>query len=283
MQKAILFILFVMSIFSLSTQNESKIYLLVRADDIGSFHAANVGCIESYQKGIARSVELMPPCPWFFGAVKMLNENKGLDVGIHLTLTSEWDYIKWRPLSFCPSLTGEAGNFFPMVWKNESYPPNHSIAESDWKLDEIEKELRAQIELSLKHVSNITHITTHMGFSSLDPKIGELVEKLAKEYDLFVDMSKVKRFPGWDRSKPVDTRIDQFCENLENLTPGTYLFVEHPAKDFPEMQLVGHPRNRDVAKQREMVTQVFTSKRVKKTIEKKGIKLISYGDYRKMQ
>ena len=273
-----MFLLFVLCIFPnfIFSQNNNTIYLLVRADDIGSFHAANLGCIESYQNGIARSVELMPPCPWFYEAVEMLNENPGLDVGIHLTLTSEWDYIKWRPITSCPSLTDEAGNFFPMVWKNEIYPPNNSIAEADWKLNEIEQELRAQIELSLKHVSNISHITTHMGFSNLDPKIGELVEKLAKEYDLFVDMSEVKRFPGWDRDKPVDTRIDQFCENLENLSSGIYLFVEHPAKDFPEMQPVGHPRNRNVAKQRDLVTKVFTSERVKKTIEKKGIKLISY-------
>jgi len=259
------------------------IKLIIRGDDIGSSHAANVGCIESYQDGIMTSVEIMPPCPWFFEAVKMLNEYPKLDVGIHLTLTSEWDYIKWRPLTECPGLTNEDGDFFPMVWKNNNYPPNFSIMESGWTIEEIEKELRAQIELSLKYLPQISHISTHMGFGSLDSKIGELVEELAKEYDLFVDISEVERFPGWDRSRPVETRIDQFCENLENLTPGTYLFVEHPAKDFPEMQPVGHVRNRDVAKQRDMVTRVFTSEKVKKTIKEKGIQLISYADFKKMQ
>jgi len=72
----------------LMAQN-NEIQLLVRADDIGSFHAANVGFIESYQNGIARSVELMPTCTWFPGAVEMLNENPGYDVGIHLLITSE--------------------------------------------------------------------------------------------------------------------------------------------------------------------------------------------------
>jgi len=72
-----------------TAQNDNTISLLVRADDIGSFHAANVGCIESYQNGIARSVELMPTCAWFPEAVKMLNENPGYDVGIHLLFTSE--------------------------------------------------------------------------------------------------------------------------------------------------------------------------------------------------
>lgn len=266
----------------LSAQKNDEIYLIVRGDDIGSSHAANIGCIESYQNGIMTSVELMPPCPWFFEAVEMLNENEGLDVGIHLTLTSEWSLYKWRPITHCPGLTDEAGNFYPMVWKNDNFPPGSSIMESNWTLDEIEKELRAQIELSLKHLPQISHITTHMGFGSLDEKIGELVEKLSKEYDLYVDMSEVKRFPRWDREKPVETRIDQFCENLESLTPGTYLFVEHPARDFPEMQPIGHKGSNDVAISREMVTRVFTSGKVKNTIEKKGIKLISYADYKKM-
>jgi predicted glycoside hydrolase/deacetylase ChbG (UPF0249 family) len=212
----------------------------------------------------------------------MLNENPKLDVGIHLTLTSEWDYIKWRPLTECPGLTNADGDFYPMVWLNENYPPNSSIAEANWTIEEVEKELRAQIELSLKYLPQISHLTTHMGFENYDPKIKELVKSLAKEYKLFVDMGNVKRFPGWDRNKPLESRIDQFCQNLKNLTPGTYLFVEHPAKDHPEMQPVGHARNRSVAKQRDMVTRVFTSAKVKETIKEKGIELISYGQYKKL-
>ena len=279
MQKVILFILTVMSTFFLSGQNENTIYLLVRADDIGSFHAANVGCIESYQNGIARSVELMPPCAWFPEAVEMLNENPEYDVGIHLTLTSEWSSVKWRPLTHCPGLIDDDGYFFPMVWKNKNFPPNSSIQESDWNLDEIEQELRAQIELSLKHVPHISHITTHMGFENFKPEIGRLVQNLAKEYDLYVDMPEVKRFPGWDRERPVESRIDQFCENLEKLTPGTYLFVEHPAKNFPEMQPVGHTGSNNIAQNRDMVTRVFISEKVKNTIERLDIKLISYKDF----
>ena len=279
MQKVILFILTVMSTFFLSGQNENTIYLLVRADDIGSFHAANVGCIESYQNGIARSVELMPPCAWFPEAVEMLNENPEYDVGIHLTLTSEWSSVKWRPLTHCPGLIDDDGYFFPMVWKNEDFPPGSSIQESDWNLDEIEQELRAQIEISLKHVPHISHITTHMGFENFKPEIGRLVQNLAKEYDLYVDMPEVRRFPRWDRERPVESRIDQFCENLEKLTPGTYLFVEHPAKNFPERQPVGHTGSTDVALSREMVTRVFTNDKVKNIIERLDIKLISYKDF----
>jgi len=261
----------------LMAQN-NEIQLLVRADDIGSFHAANVGCIESYQNGIVRSVELMPVCAWFPEAVEMLNENPGYDVGIHLTLTSEWSSVKWRPLTHCPSLVDEDGYFFPMVWKNPNFPAGSSISESDWKLEEIEQELRAQIELSLKHVPHISHLSNHMGFTMLDPKIGELVNNLASEYDLEVNTEGLQRFQGWGRDVPMEQRIDKFCENLEKLTPGKYLFVDHPAVASDEMDTVGHVGYENVAEDREWVTRVFTSEKVKQTIQQKGIKLISYKD-----
>lgn len=259
----------------------NSITLLIRADDIGSSHAANIGCIESYKNGIARSVELMAPCSWFPEAVEMLNENPGYDVGVHLTLTSEWSKYKWRPITCCPSLVDEDGFFFPMVWKNSNFPPNSSIEESKWKIEEVEQELRAQIELSLKYLPQVSHLSTHMGFSSLDPKIEEVVNKLAKEYKLEVNLEGFQRFPGWGKDVRPEERISKFCENLEMLKPGKYLFIEHPARDFEEMKPIGHIGSNDVAESREWVTRVFSSDKVKQTIQKKGIRLVSYADQKK--
>jgi len=270
---SILILLMSMEVFA---QNDDQIYLLVRVDDIGSFHAANKGCIETYRNGVAQSVELMAPCTWFMEATKMLNENPGFDVGVHLTLTSEWSNVKWRPLTHCPSLVDKDGYFFPMVWKNDNFPAGSSIQESDWKLKEIEQELRAQIEVSLRHVPHISHLSTHMGFQSLDPKIAELVSKLAKEYNLEVDLSGVQRFSGWTRETAYEDRIDQFCENLEKLTSGTYLYVEHPGFEGTEMESVGHKGYENVAIDRKWVTRVLTSDKVKNTISTKGIHLVSY-------
>jgi len=271
------FIILFMSI-GVFAQNENQIYLLIRTDDIGSFHAANLACIETYQNGIAQSVELMAPCAWFLEATKMLNENPGFDVGIHLVLTSEWSNIKWRPLTNCPSLVDEDGYFFPMVWKNENFPAGSSIMESHWKLDEIEQELRAQIELSLKLVPHISHISTHMGFNMLDEKIADLVARLAKEYNLEVNMDGIKRFSGWKSDDAYEDRIDRFCENLNKLTPGKYLYVEHPGHEGGEMETVGHKGYENVATDREWVTRVLTSQKVKETIQKKNIQLITYKD-----
>ena len=274
----VLLIVFLIPFRLIFAQNDNSVYLLVRADDIGSFHAANEACIESYKNGIARSVELMAPCAWFPEAVRMLNENPGLDVGIHLTLTSEWSNVKWRPLTNCPSLVDKDGYFFPMVWKNSNFPPGSSIAEADWKIEEVEKELRAQIELSLKYVPHISHLSNHMGFTMLDTRLKQLVEKLATEYKLGTETNNLGYFQGWGREVKPEERIDKFCENLENLKPGKYLFVEHPAKETDEMKTVGYKGYENVGLNREWVTRVFTSEKVKQTIQKKGIKLIGYGN-----
>ena len=274
----LLFSVVLLLLSNLLFSQKDEIYLLVRADDIGSFHSANVACIESYQNGIARSVELMAPCAWFPEAVKMLAENPGFDVGIHLVLTSEWSNVKWRPLTHCPSLVDKDGYFFPMVWKNNHFPENSSIQESKWKIDEIEQELRAQIEISLRYLPHISHISNHMGFTGLDPKLKELVEKLAKEYKLETETNNLDYFQGWGRDAKGEERIDKFCENLEKLKPGKYLFIEHPAKDSDEMKTVGHKGYENVGLDREWVTRVLTSEKVKQIIQKKGIKLISYAN-----
>jgi predicted glycoside hydrolase/deacetylase ChbG (UPF0249 family) len=262
-------------------QAAEEIRLIVRGDDLGSSHAADDACIQSYKEGIMRTVELMVPGPWFPEAVKMLNENPGLDVGIHLVLTSEWANMKWRPLSCVPTLVDADGYFFPMVWQNPNFPPKTSIQKSSWKLDEVEKELRTQIETALRHVPRISHLGCHMGCTSLDSSMASVENKLAKEYHLEWDYKalNVKLFQGWRNDvKVAEERIRQFVQNLELLQPGTYLFIEHPGLNVPEMQALGHKGYEEVATDRDAVTRVFTSKEVQAAVQRKGIRLVSYKD-----
>ncbi len=282
---ALLLFITTCGLFSQKFNPEEQVYLIIRGDDIGFSHAANVGCIESYKNGIMRSVELMPACPWFPEAVKMLKEVPGLDVGIHLALTSEWSNMKWRPLTTAPSITDDDGYFYPMVWKNANFPANSSIEEADWDIDEIEQELRAQIELTLKYIPYATHAGVHMAASKLDPQIGELIERLREEYDLVVSLEShgVKRFEGWGDSGSLDERIKNFTTNLEKLEPGIYLFVDHPAINTPEMQSIGHKGYENVAEDRDWVTKVLTSEKVKQSIEDNEINLISYKSLKNSQ
>jgi predicted glycoside hydrolase/deacetylase ChbG (UPF0249 family) len=257
------------------------IVLLVRADDIGSSHAANLACIESYRNGIARDVEVMVPCAWFPEAVRMLRENPGLDVGVHLTLTSEWENMKWGPLTSAPSLTDSIGYFFPMVWKNQNFPPASSIQEASWNLGDVERELRGQIETATRLIPQVSHISSHMGFNGLDSSIQEVYSRLEKEYGLRIEFPvEPKWFNGFGKAKTLEDKIANFAAELENLKPGLYMHVEHPALDTPEMRAIGHRGYYTVAEERDAVTKVFTSDRVKETVRKKGIRLIGYKDLR---
>ena len=157
--------------------------LIVRADDMGSFRAANIACLEGYKNGVETSIEVMVVTSWFPEAARMLRENPGVDVGLHFTITSEWDNVKWRPLTQCPSLVDSDGYFLPMMSPNKAYP-GLSIRENNWNLAEIEREARAQIEMALKHIPHISHISGHMGSLNFAPEVGELMQRLGEEYNL---------------------------------------------------------------------------------------------------
>ncbi len=265
----------------MTSAQESEIKLLVRVDDMGFSHAANVACIYTFQQGIARSVEVMVPGPWFEEAVRMLQDNPGLDVGIHLTLTSEWSNLKWRPLTYCPSLTDEDGYFFPMVFKNDRFPPNRFLGEAPWQLTEIERELRAQIELAIKKIPQVSHLTAHMGVTSMHDETKSLLVKLAREYDLHLvpENLAVARVPRWSGKEfNAKQKERRFLDMLDQLTPGTWLLVEHPGYDTEELETVGHPGYENVAADRDGVTRVLTSKKVQRAIAKKNISLINYTD-----
>lgn len=278
MLKKILVILIL--IFLVNTlYGQDKVRLIIRSDDIGSTHAANVACIKSYTEGITQSVELMVPCPWFEEAVSMLNDHPALDVGIHLVLTSEWEHMKWRPLIDSPGLKDKDGYFYPMIWPNENFGEDKALKHADWKPEEIENEFRAQIELALRKVPHISHLTCHMGCSSWDKRVSDIYKKLASEYNLDIDPSDygVKRFQ-WNRNGDEDVRIQNFITALDKLTPGNYMFVEHPGLNTPEMRALGHSGYYDVAEGRAFVTKLLTDDRVKNAIEKNNIELISYKD-----
>jgi len=257
--------------------------LIVRGDDMGFSHSGNEAIIKAYKEGAETSVEIIVPSPWFPEAVKMLNENPSLDVGIHIALTSEWDNVKYRPVSYSPSLTDEDGYFFPMIWPNKNYP-GKSLTENKWKIEDVEKELRAQIELGKKKIPRISHISAHMGCYGMTAEVSALAKKLAQEYKIDID-PKEYNVKGISYSGPKDTpeeKIQSFIRMLESLKPGeTYIFVDHPGLDSPELRAIYHIGYENVSADRQGVTMAWTDPKVKETIKKLGIQLISYADLKK--
>lgn len=262
--------------------------LVIRADDMGSFRAANIACRESYEKGVATSVEVMAVTPWFPEAARLLRAYPGVDVGLHLTITSEWDNVKWRPLTSCPSLTDANGYFLPMMYPNPAYP-GLAVLENKWSLAEIEQEFRAQIELALKNIPQISHLSGHMLSTGFDPEVVRMVRRLSQEYHLpaidRVDAMKEYDFTYVGYEGPHLTAAEKetaFLKMLDTLEPGKrYMFLDHPALDNEEMQTVGHIGYEGVAADRQGVTDLFTSEKIRQTLTEKGIERMSYNDLTK--
>jgi predicted glycoside hydrolase/deacetylase ChbG (UPF0249 family) len=252
--------------------------LIVRGDDMGYAHAGNQAIIECYTNGIERSVEIIAASPWFPEAVKLLQENPGVDIGVHLAITSEWDNIKWRPLSDCPSLKDADGYFYPMIWANKNYP-GHSVTENKWKPEDIEKEFRAQIELVQKKLPRVSHISAHMGCTGINDTTKYIAKKLAKEYKIDIDPEGLQvKYATYKGAHVTGAeKISAFIAMLDDLTPGeTYLFVDHPGLDSPELRAIHHIGYENVAADRQGVTDLYTSSKVKAALKKKNIILIGY-------
>jgi predicted glycoside hydrolase/deacetylase ChbG (UPF0249 family) len=213
----------------------------------------------------------------------MLNDNPGLDVGVHLTLTSEWETIKWGPLTHAPSLADPNGHFFPTTSQRKDFPPHTGFIQANPKIEEVERELRAQIERARDAIPQVSHLSSHMGTPTCTPELRALVARLSREYKLPIETPAVQRVRGWGGTDQTpEQREETLAGIFEKLTPGTWLLVEHPGLDTPEMRAIGHKGYENVATHRAGVTRAFTSDKVKQVIQHRGIQLISYADlYRK--
>jgi len=259
----------------LSAQYKDKqVNLIFRADDMGMSHAANLGCLEAYQKGVVRSVEVMVPCPWFPEAAEMLTENKGLDAGLHLTLNSEWETFRWRPLTYGPSLMDEEGNFYPGF----EHPTQKGELLNGWKLPEVEKELRAQIELGLKKIPHLTHFSDHMFFSR-EPAIEELLVKLSDEYQLFYEnkgagLAFAPKVKNNDPSE--EGRLAAMKQRIANLTPGNWIIITHPSAGTEEAHAIRGSKD-DIGYKRNLNRKLLTNPELVKYCQEQ-VNLVAYMD-----
>lgn len=248
--------------------------LIVRMDDLGVTHATNLAIIKCYEEGIGRSAEVMSVCPWFMEAANMLKEYPGLDVGVHITLCSEWVGFKWKPLTDCPSLCDEDGY---LIGKTQN--PNAT-------LEDVEKEMRAQIELAMKYIDNVTHITDHCMWT-MRPEFKELAIRVAEEYGL--------RYQGqgdYDAEIGIESlpmgfgggnRAPRLLDAIKKMEKGkTYWTIEHPSLDNEEMrgiyEVTARGEKRYAGPDRQDVTNAFTDPEIMQYIKENGIELVSFGD-----
>lgn len=148
---------------------------VVHADDIGMCHAANEGAFEALEQGVVTCGSIMVPCPWFPEAAARARANPGAyDLGVHLTLNSEWSHYRWGPVA--------GRRAVPSLLDDEGYLPRTSVEVAQRaKPAEVELELRTQIETALAAGVDVTHLDAHMGTAFFPPFL-DVYAKLAQEF-----------------------------------------------------------------------------------------------------
>ncbi len=215
--------------------------LIINCDDLGSSHAANVGVYEALRNGIATSATLMVPCPW---AREAASRYRGEDVGVHLTLNAEYDLYRWGPITHAPSLLDGDGGFprtLADVWEHAD-------------LDEVRRELRAQVERAIYWGFDVSHLDSHMGTLQLRPEFFDINLELAVDFGLPLRLSgssseKAIGFPFrrlaaeegvvfpdyFVRVRGVGSR-SALERVVADLRPGVTEVYVHPATDTPELR-----------------------------------------------
>jgi predicted glycoside hydrolase/deacetylase ChbG (UPF0249 family) len=259
------------------------IRLIVRGDDLGMTQGSVEAFEQAFAKGILTCASMQVPGPLFKAAADLYKKFPTKCYGIHLTLVAEWRGYRWRPIlpyDKIPSLVDEDG------YLHQS--PAALIANSP-KSSEIEAELRAQIELAKKKGIQISYLYDHYGAVSSCPNGVNILEKIAKEYNLPI-ASKVGESPARGiYTVPENAKLASAIQMLDELEPGLWLWVCHPGIDSPEQNSLIHffpehiMRGGGFGAHRAAVLDVLTNPGVTSTILRKRIVLTDYRDVAKKQ
>lgn len=219
--------------------------VILSCDDLGAFHAANVGVYDAMRKGVATCSSLMVPAPWAKHAVMNYN---GDDIGVHLTVNSEHAMYRWGPLTYAPSLQSGEGGFPRTVddlWEH---------ADSA----EVLRECRTQISRAIEWGIDVTHLTPHLTAITLRPQFFDVYLELAHEFQLPVRLpSTVSEaqagfpfrklaaeegvlFPDhFDHDWREGSR-ERVMQSFANLQPGVTEIHVQPCIDTPEIRALGN-------------------------------------------
>lgn len=273
--------------------------LILHADDFGMSHSVNVATSELLEKGKISSASIMMPCPWVSEAVAWARKNPKADLGIHLTLTSEWKTLRWGPVAPRDQVKGllDPDGY---LWPDVRSVAMHATPQ------EVETELRAQIEMAKRMGLRFTHLDTHMGTVYARPDFFEVYKKLGAEYG--VPIMLPKPYEGMEKSAPLTTvqylqgqqerfrtegvfqldrlitdgapgqrtldgRRKAYLETLRSLEPGITMMILHPGLLDEELKAAtGRAGDRDAD------YRIFLEEGTQRLMKELGIELVGWQD-----
>jgi predicted glycoside hydrolase/deacetylase ChbG (UPF0249 family) len=268
--------------------------LIVHADDLGMAHSVNAATIKAFETGLVNSGSIMVPCPWLSEIATFARANPNADLGLHLTLTSEWTSFRWGPVSSrdrVSSLLDKDGYF--------RLTETEAAAQADPK--QVETEIMAQIERARALGIQPTHLDSHMGTLYQNKDLFEVFLRVARSQKLPVRVAK-SWFTRADFVSsvlsPDDVYIDRtlditpavapqdwarfYSDALAKLEPGVTEVIIHLAYDDAEMRgaTSDHPNWGAAWRQRDF--EFFTSDAFRKVLQENNIKLITWREIAKL-
>lgn len=267
--------------------------LIVHADDLGMAHTVNAASIAALRTGLVNSASIMIPCPWLPEIVSYAKQNPSADLGLHLTLTSEWTTMRWGPVlveSRVPTLLDPDG----YLYLTES----EAAARIDPR--EAEAEIRAQVARAKALGIVPTHLDSHMGTLYQTKELFEAFLRVAREERIPARISRAhaSRPHIAEALRPDDIVIDHiisigpdvpaekwgdhYAAEIAKLPAGVSEVIVHLAHDDAEMQAIAkdHPDWGSAWRQRDL--DFFTSERFRALLRDQNIRLVTWRELGKL-
>lgn len=234
--------------------------LMVHADDAGMCHSVNLATKEALLSGAIQSASIMMPCSWVPEIAETARQNPTLDFGLHLTLTSEWKYYRWRPVAPPEKVKG-LFDTEGYIWRDEVSTAKHASPA------EIEIEILAQIERARQFSIPFTHLDTHMGTLYTRVDYFESYAKLARQARVPCMIPRpTAELMAAERGSPItaemllrketeghvlldrlvtnvpgrnfEERRKSYIQFLRDLKPGVTKLIVHLSMDDPEIRAI---------------------------------------------
>lgn len=270
---------------------DSKL-LILHADDLAVAHSVDSASFDALETGAVSSASIMVPTPWVTEVAAFAKAHPNADLGVHLTLTSEWETYRWgsvAPADKVPSLLDSAGTF----------PRDGKKAATTAKLAEVEREIRAQVERALALGIHPTHLDSHMGALFSTPALMAVYVKVAHSYHLPFLALRGNRHaapqpPLSEKDVLLDTvimanpnvRRDQwkafYLTSIANLKPGLTEMIVHLGHDDSELQAVTVNHEPYGAAWRQRDYNVVRSPEFKKALRDNHVILVTWKELQRL-
>ena len=273
---------------------KDDILLILHADDLGVSHSENKASFDALMAGAVNSASIMVPTPWFKEVVEFSKLNPEFDLGLHLTLTAEWENLKWDGVS-------SSGDIPSLLDANGYLPSTVVPVVQNGKLIELEKEITAQVQRALDVGLKPTHLDSHMGTLFQKPEFFKIYQEVGRKFKIPVmipygaiaqtplakeiapNQIVVDQITMFDGSTPAEEWKMAYLEIIKNLKPGLNEIIVHLAYDNEEMQAVtvNHPAFGSAWRQRDL--EVMMDDDFKSLIKQRNIKLVTWREIQKIQ